>query len=170
VSVVAVLRGPEQWLRGITFYDVLRSPVEADQVVVSDNDRELLFASGTQLVHAFHVETVRHWDDEIRPGITRLAFVTPLSGVDAATFRRRYQAHAAIAREQHPGICRYVQHFVRRGTDRSVAAIAELHFADDETMRRRFYRDEGSASMVEADITDYLDRERTWSMITRLVV
>src|SRR3954465_15217907 len=109
------MRGPEQWTRGVTFYAVQRAPIEADFVVVSETDNELLFASGTRLVHAFHVETVRHWDQEIEAGVTRLAFVAAKPGVDAATFRQRYTAHAAIAREQHPGICRYVQHFVHRG-------------------------------------------------------
>ena len=170
MAVIAVLRGPDrQWLDGVQIYDVVRAPHEADLVVISESDNELLFTAGTTLVDAFRVETVRHWDDGVVAGVTRLAFVARRTDVDGETFRRRYEAHAAIARKQHPGICRYVQHFVRHGTDRDIAAISELHFADDDSMRTRFYRDEQSAAVVDADIADYLDRERTWSMITRRV-
>ena len=134
---------------------------------MSGSDNDLLFASGTTLTRAYHVETVRQWDDGIRPGITRLAFVAALPGT--AEFRERYTAHAAIARVQHPAICRYVQHFVIGGSEPVCAAISELHFADEESMRERFYRDDDSAAVVAADIGDYLDRERTWSMLSRLV-
>jgi hypothetical protein len=167
VALIGVLRGPAQRIRGTRVYAVLRSPIDADLVVVSESDDDLLFASGTTLVNGYHVETVRHWDDGVVPGITRLAFVAALPG--ATTFRQRYLAHAAIARAQHPAICRYIQHFVIRGSEPVCAAISELHFADEESMRTRFYRDDDSPSVVDADISDYLDRERTWSMLTRLV-
>jgi hypothetical protein len=167
MAVIALLRGPQQWLRGIAFYEVLRGAREADLLVVSETDNELLFAGGTTLVDAFRVETVRHWDDKVSSGVVRFAFVAARADVDATTFRHRYEAHAAIAHEQHPAICRYVQHFVRHGTDRDVAAISELHFDDETSMRENFYRDANSAAVVEADISDYLDRDRTWSLVTR---
>jgi hypothetical protein len=120
---------------------------------------------GADVVDAWAVDTVVHWDDGVEPTIARLAFVARLPTVSPPHFRTRYLAHAPIAREQHPGICRYVQHFVVAGTEDDCAAIAELHFADETAMRERFYRDANSAQVVDADISDYLDRERTWSVV-----
>jgi hypothetical protein len=122
---------------------------------------------GARVVRAYAVETVRHWDDGGPRGVTRLAFVAALPGVDAAVFRKRYEGHAAIARVEHPGICRYVQHFVTMGSEPDCAAISELHFASDDDMRNRFYRNEDSAAVVDADIGDYLDRARTFSVVGR---
>ncbi|MDX6285706.1 MAG: hypothetical protein QOG53_1191 [Frankiales bacterium] len=171
MSLIALARGPRQRIPGAVLYDVDRSLGEplrdVDFVAIDGTAHEMLFATGTQLERAYHVETVRHWDDEVKPGLTRLAFVAPLPGVDPTTFRARYEGHAAIARVQHPAICRYVQHFVRRGTEPLCAAVTELHFANEDEMRRRFYLDDNSASIVAADIEDYLDRERTWSLLTR---
>ena len=123
--------------------------------------------NGTRVLRVYAVETVRHWDDGVSPGVTRLAFVAALPGVDAVTFRQRYEGHAAIARVEHPGICRYVQHFVVTGSEPACAAISELHFASDDDMRNRFYRNEDSAAVVDADIGDYLDRTRTFSVVGR---
>ena len=167
MALIAVVQGPLQRVRGATVFEVLRSPVPADVVVVSPGESDLLFVAGTATQRAYQVDTVFHWDDGIAPRVTRLAFVAALPG---ASFRERYTAHAAIARVQHPAICRYVQHFVQHGTEPACAAISELHFADETSMRERFYRDENSAAVVDADISDYLDRKRTWSMLTRLVI
>jgi hypothetical protein len=165
VALIAVVRGPQQGVRGATVYDVVRSPVPADLVVVGDPERELVLARGSAVQRAYVGDTVEHWDDGVAPGLTRFAFVAALPGVD--NFRERYEAHAAIARVHHPAICRYVQHFVTRGTEPACAAISELHFADEESMRERFYLDDTSAGLVDADIRDYLDRERTWSIVSR---
>jgi hypothetical protein len=152
-------------VRGATVYDVVHSPEPADLVVVGTPEHELLFARGSAVQRAYNCDTVAHWDDGVAPGLTRFAFVASLPGVD--DFRERYEGHAAIARVQHPAICRYVQHFVKHGTEPVCAAISELHFADEESMRDRFYLDANSAAVVDADIRGYLDRERTWSALTR---
>jgi hypothetical protein len=171
MALIAVARGPRQRIPGAVLYDVepgaTNAPVDADFVAIHPSEHEMLFASGTRIDRAYYVDTVRHWDDKTQPGLTRLAFVARLDSVDPRTFRQRYQAHAEIARVQHPAIVRYVQHFVRRGTEPTCAAISELHFADEEDMQRRFYRDDDSQDIVAADINDYLDRERTWSLLTR---
>jgi hypothetical protein len=165
VALIAVVRGPQQGVRGATVYDVVHSPEPADLVVVGAPDHELLFARGSAVQRAYNCDTVAHWDDGGAPGLTRFAFVAALPGVD--DFRKRYEAHATIARVQHPAICRYIQHFVVTGTEPVCAAVSELHFVDEESMRERFYRDEDSAAVVAADISDYLDRGRTWSILTR---
>jgi hypothetical protein len=166
MALIGVLRGPQQIVPGAVLYDVTRSPEPADMVVVSPEEHELLFARGTTIARGYYCETVKHWDDGVTPGLTRFAFVAALPGVD--NFRKRYEAHAEIARVQHPAICRYVQHFVKHGTEPVCAAISELHFADEQSMRERFYLDDDSAGIVDADISDYLDRERTWSILSRL--
>lgn len=166
MALIAVLRGPRQDVDDAWVYTVTSSPIPADLVVVSPRAHELVFARGTTVERGYHCETVRHWDDGIAPGVSRFAFVAALPGV--RDFRQRYEAHAEIARVQHPGICRYVQHFVTSGTEPACAAVSELHFADEQSMRQRFYRDENSAAVVAADIRDYLDRDRTWSILSRL--
>ena len=115
------------------------------------------------------MHTIAHWDDGVAPGVTRFAFVAALPGLTAETFRASYEKHAPIARVQHPGICRYVQHFVVEGTEPVCTAIAELHFSDTQSMRDRFYRDENSAAIVDHDISGYLDRDRTWSLVATRV-
>ena len=164
MALIAVVRGPEQGVRGATVYNVVKSPIAADFIAIGAVEHEMLFARGSAVQRAYECETVFHWDDGIAPGMTRFAFVAALPGVD--NFRERYEGHAEIARVQHPAICRYVQHFVRRGTEPECAAISELHFANEQSMRDNFYRDDNSAAVVDADIRDYLDRERTWSMLT----
>ncbi|MFL6239504.1 MAG: hypothetical protein ACJ735_08480 [Actinomycetes bacterium] len=165
MALIAVVRGPRQGVRGASVYDVVKSPVPADLVVVGPSEYEMVFARGSAVQRAYFCDTITHWDDEKLPGVTRFAFVAALPGTP--DFRQRYQAHAEIARVQHPAICRYVQHFVRHGTEPVCAAISELHFHDEESMRTRFYRDGNSAAVVDADIRDYLDRDRTWSIVSR---
>jgi hypothetical protein len=165
VAVVAVLRGPLQGVRGADVYEAITSPEPADLVVIGVRERELVLARGTATTRAYDCDTFVHWDDGKAPGLTRFAFVAALPGVD--DFRTRYMGHAAIARVQHPAICRYVQHFVRRGTEPVCAAISELHFVDEQSMRDNFYRDADSPAVVDADIREYLDRERTWSILTK---
>jgi hypothetical protein len=164
MALIAVVTGPQQGVRGATVYNVVKSPQPADLVVVGDVQREMVFDRGTAVQRAYACETVVHWDDGVAPGISRFAFVAALPGAD---FRTRYEGHAAIARVQHPAICRYVQHFVQHGTEPACAAVSELHFADEDSMRQRFYLNEDSAAIVDADIRDYLDRDRTWSILSR---
>ncbi len=165
MALIAVVTGPQQTIGGATVYDVVKSPHPADLIVVGEREREMVLARGSAVQRAYDCETVAHWDDGVTPGLTRFAFVAALHGV--TNFRERYEGHAEIARVQHPAICRYIQHFVRRGTEPVCAAISELHFADEQSMRERFYRDDHSASVVDADINDYLDRDRTWSILSR---
>jgi hypothetical protein len=172
--VVALTTAPEGEL-GETDVFVARGahPDVGAVVVARRGDAPLPVAgtayAGATVVRAYAVETVVHWDDGLRPGVTRLAFVAALPALSRDQFRIRYEAHAPIARVQHPGICRYVQHFVGDGTEPVCAAIAELHFADERAMRERFYRDADSPRVVDADIADYLDRDRTWSVVTSCV-
>lgn len=158
---------------GRSVYQATRTIRDVDAVIVDrgTDARPEPGASlhGAEVLAAYVVETVDHWDDGVDPGVVRFAFVARLPAVEPAEFRRRYEGHAAIARVQHPAICRYVQHFVVEGTETVCAAISELHFADHVAMRERFYRDADSPAVVDADISDYLDRERTWSVVARAV-
>jgi hypothetical protein len=148
---------------------VATQSVRSVEWIAIDDDGALPAAgstvAGSEVVIAMRVETVEHWDDDAGPGIVRLAFVAGLPTVSREQFIERYLGHAPIARVQHPGIVKYVQHFVVDSTDADCLAVAELHFADAESMRTRFYRDANSPAVVDADIGDYLDRGRTWSLV-----
>jgi EthD domain-containing protein len=117
-------------------------------------------------------ETV-HWDDAgdedavVGAGVVKqVAFTAPRADLDLDEFAARYREHAAVARQHHPGVRRYVQNFVMRSSDnRSCAAVAELWFDDEETYRTRFYRDESSPEIVAADVARFLNREGTRSVI-----
>jgi hypothetical protein len=171
VSLLLVLRGELRSSPGVVFRTTGRARgIDAVTVTPDPGDgHAAAVPSGCEALMFYRVETVRHWDDGVTPGITRLAFVAALPTVPAGRFRQRYEQHAAVARVQHPGICRYVQHFVVGGSEPVCAAVAELHFADETAMRERFYRDADSPAVVDADISDYLDRDRTWSLLARLV-
>jgi hypothetical protein len=123
------------------------------------------------------VDEVVHWDalparawSEPTPGVKMMAFVRRLPGLSSEEFEDRYRRHAEIARVHHPGIARYVQSFVRGSvTDGAppLDAVAELSFASREDFAERFYRDESSREVVAEDVEGFLDRRRTWSVVTR---
>lgn len=131
-----------------------------------------LFASA----HGWLVDEVIHWDhlppapwSMPTPGVQMIAFVRRRSGVSPAEFEERYREHAEIARIHHPGIARYVQSFVRSSVTREAPpldAVAQLCFARREDFAERFYRDESSREIVDADVERFLDRSRTWSVLT----
>jgi hypothetical protein len=123
------------------------------------------------------VDEVVHWDalstsawSEPTPGVKMIAFVRRLPGLSSEEFEDRYRRHAEIARVHHPGIARYVQSFVRGSvTDGAppLDAVAELSFASREDFAERFYRDDSSREVVAEDVEGFLDRRRTWSVLTR---
>jgi hypothetical protein len=117
-----------------------------------------------------------HWDDlgdrrrpdEASPGIKMIAFVRRRSDLSPATFRERYLEHASLARVHHPGIARYVQNFVlERWADEAppIDAIAELHFASEADLTRRFYRDEASPEVIARDVARFLSPREGWSIL-----
>lgn len=127
--------------------------------------------------HGWLVDEVVHWNalaaapwSEPTPGVKMIAFVRRLPGLSSEEFEERYRRHADVARVHHPGIARYVQSFVRGSvTDGAplLDAIAELSFASREDFAERFYRDESSREVVAEDVEGFLDRRRTWSVLTR---
>ena len=66
--------------------------------------------------------------------------------------------HAPLARKHHVGMCRYVQHVVVDGTDPTVDAIAELHFASPEDLRDRFYDSDAGRAAIAADVAVFGSR------------
>jgi hypothetical protein len=153
---------------------------EADGVAANpDAERRFAGIRGDLLARAqgWLVDEVVHWDalpasvwSEPTPGVKMIAFVRRLPGLPSEEFEDRYRRHAEIARVHHPGIARYVQSFVRGSvTDGAppLDAVAELSFASREDFAERFYRDESSREVVAEDVEGFLDRRRTWSVLTR---
>ena len=80
--------------------------------------------------------------------------------LDPEAFERRYrEGHTPVAREHHPGVCRYAQSFVRRrlaGDGPAFDAVAELSFATEADVRERFYRDAASPDIVAQDVAAFV--------------
>jgi len=116
------------------------------------------------------------WDDTgdatpLGPGALKMvSFVVGRSDGSAGDFERHYLEHVPVAREHHPGVCRYVQNLVRASTasgplDPDVAAVSELWYASAEDFLDRFYRSAESPAAVKADNEEYIDFARTRSVL-----
>jgi len=129
--------------------------------------------------HAYQVEQLLHWDDP-RPAagaeggpvsdVVVFYFVRRRPDLSAGEFARRYrEGHAPLARVHHPGIRRYVQNFVVGSSAGAPEwdAIAQLHFASEQELRERFYRDAGSRAVIADDVAGFVDMTRGLVLVTR---
>ncbi len=131
-------------------------------------------------VDAYRLDEVIHWDrmgerpmGTTSPGVKLIAFVRRQPELSTAEFRERYLQHAEIAREHHPGIARYVQNFVTEPLSDDapqVDGIAELHFVTEADLTTRFYRHEGSAAVVGADVQRFMTLRGSYSILATEVV
>jgi uncharacterized protein (TIGR02118 family) len=128
---------------------------------------------------AYRVEEVLHWDDprplgggeaEASSDVVVFYFVRRRPDLSQAEFVRRYrEGHAPLARVHHPGIRRYVQNFVVGSSAGAPEwdAIAQLHFASEDELRQRFYRDAESPARIAADVAGFVDTQRGLVLVTR---
>jgi hypothetical protein len=123
-----------------------------------------------EVVGGYAVDEVLHWDDA--PGAARsytmVAFTRRLPDLSREQFVQRYLAHAALARQHHPGLRRYTQGFVTEtlAGSRDCDAIARLHFANATEFAERLYRDAESRRIIADDVAAFLDRPRIWTVFT----
>lgn len=120
--------------------------------------------------HAYQVEEVLHWDDGEPSGLVVFYFVRRRPDLTTEAFEERYrEGHAPLARVQHPGLRRYVQNFVRRESQGAPHwdAIAQLHFASEQSFRDQFYRDAASPAIVAADVREFADPTSGFVLVTR---
>ncbi len=131
-----------------------------------------------EVAHGYLVDEVVQWDGDREspagaapPELTLFYFGRRRRDLDRAAFVARYRdGHGPLARQHHPGIWRYVQHFVVRAVTQGAPAldsVAELAFRTLEDHRERFYRDATSPGVIAADVAGFLDVERTWGLVTR---
>lgn len=121
----------------------------------------------------FSVEERCYWDlkKEDSASINQMTFVCRLSEITHQEFSKRWDQHAPIAKEHHPGIARYTQNVIhqREGkfSDPDLAAsfekefdgVAELFFHSMQDMADGMRKDETSTEIVYADINRFLDLE-----------
>lgn len=109
----------------------------------------------------YEVDDCEMWDEPIAGAVhSMFALFRPAPGLDHEVFVQRYRQHAAVAREHHPGIRRYVQDLIteQSGEDRWMfAAISELHFAGPDEYRERFWLGDASREIVAADVERFSD-------------
>ena len=109
------------------------------------------------------VREVVHWDELGEPDAETVAliyFVRRRPGLRYADFETHYrERHAPLAREQHPGVARYVQNFLAEPSNavRDFDAVSELWFRSERDVRERFYRDAESERIVAEDVARFLD-------------
>jgi uncharacterized protein (TIGR02118 family) len=167
--------------------------VSASLIVVSANDSTVdvrpLPRDWTQTAHyqrfvskllsqdgdgerAWLVDSTVQWDDG-PVGVVRFSWIRRAAEVpDRAAFARHWgEVHAPLARQHHPGLCRYVQHVVVRplhddaGSRDDVDGIAELGFATLDDLEHRMYDSEEGRAIVMADIKSFLDLDAGWRVL-----
>jgi hypothetical protein len=89
------------------------------------------------------------------PGVKAVYLVRRLAQLSDNEARQRWRSHAAIAREHHTGMSRYVQNAVRQrlGPDAPVYhGIAVLHFPSIEDLEQHMYDSEEGRRKVQEDV------------------
>ena len=96
------------------------------------------------------------------PAVSRTVLLQRNPDIDHPEFVHRWTVgHATLARDHHPGICRYVQRVVIDTIgDQTPPAdgIASLAYATTEDLERRQYDSPEGAQIIEADVAGFLDR------------
>lgn len=154
-----------------------RTPPPFDAVLWSD-DPEIPLQPPDAIVDeiaawsAFRVVSHPAWDDtgasRVRPAIKQVSFLKARPELTTEEFTRHYREHVAVARVNHPAICRYAQHDVvdsagDGGLD--TRGISELWFADEATLVARYYAGPDSVPVVRADNREYIDFGGTLSLL-----
>jgi uncharacterized protein (TIGR02118 family) len=103
--------------------------------------------------------------------VTRISFVRRARGLTREDFARHWtQVHAPLAREHHPGVCRYVQNVVIHTLTPDaphVDGIAELGFASLDDLRERMYDSAAGQEIIAADVREFIDVAAGWRMLAR---
>ncbi|MGH8983195.1 MAG: EthD domain-containing protein [Acidimicrobiia bacterium] len=153
--------------------DLVYVPVEEG---VSGRDEEIaaiaVFRSETPPAlnrsEAYRVDEHVQWDDG-RSTVARISFVRRAPGLTSEEFARHWtEVHAPLAREHHPGICRYVQNVVTEALTPGaphVDGIAELGFASLDDFRERMYDSPEGQAIIAADVRTFLDVGAGWRML-----
>ena len=109
----------------------------------------------------FEVDEHLLWDDGLDgPSYSMFAFFRASEGLYGDAFVAEYQAHADVARVQHPGIRRYCQDVVLafEGEERwRCNGISELHFASRDEFRNRFWLNDASREVIARDVMRFSD-------------
>jgi hypothetical protein len=100
--------------------------------------------------------------------VKMVSFVVRRPGVERRKFERDYAEHVAVARVHHPGVWRYVQNIVTRGSGEGadgVEAVSELWYRSSDDFLTRFYANDDSPRVVKTDNEEYIDFARTRSLV-----
>jgi hypothetical protein len=175
-------REPKPFLRdGVTswwfenaedFSDPKRLFASADAAKRIEVDEKKCFSR----VNGYFVDEVVHWDYErdwpdetASPGVKMLYFFKRKAGLTREEFRESYLEHAAVAREHHPGLWRYVQNFVTADVTSDapeIDAIAELHFRSEDDFLNKLYRDAEGARIIAKDVDRFMGASGTMDLAT----
>jgi uncharacterized protein (TIGR02118 family) len=119
---------------------------------------------------AYRVDERMQWDHG-GATITRISFVRRAPDLTHAEFAEHWTSvHAPLARQHHPGICRYVQNVVVEPLTRDVPpvdGIAELGFRSVEDLRDRMYDSPAGQAAIAADVRAFIDVPTGWRMLAR---
>jgi uncharacterized protein (TIGR02118 family) len=119
---------------------------------------------------AYRVDERVQWDRG-DAAVTRISFVRRPRELTHEEFAHHWtQVHAPLAREHHPGICRYVQNVVVHKLTPDapdVDGIAELSFASLDDFRERMYDSPAGQEVIAADVREFIDVTAGWRMLAR---
>jgi uncharacterized protein (TIGR02118 family) len=119
---------------------------------------------------AYRVDERVQWDHG-GATVTRISFVQRAPGLTHEQFADHWTGvHAPLARQHHPGICRYVQNIVIEAITPGappVDGIAELGFRSLADLRERMYDSPAGQEAIAADVRRFIDVPAGWRMLAR---
>lgn len=113
------------------------------------------------------------WDHQRRrpPEVSRTVLLQRNPDIDHAEFVQRWTVgHAELAKQHHPGVCRYVQRVaVERLTPETPAAdgIASLAYHDLADFELRQYDSPEGERIIQEDVAGFLDRTAGRRIVAR---
>lgn len=125
-------------------------------------------------VEAYLVEERRQWDEYPAPPVNRISFVHRNEQLTREEFAAHWSdVHTPLAREHHPGVCRYIQNVVIEpltANASDIDGIAELSFRSESDLRERMYDSPEGKEIISADVRTFLDAPKGWRMLAREIV
>jgi uncharacterized protein (TIGR02118 family) len=123
---------------------------------------------GLAASEAYRVDEQVQWERG-DAAVTRISFVRRAAGLTRQQFADHWTTvHAPLARQHHPGICRYVQNVVVEALTPDapdIDGIAELGFASIADLRERMYDSPAGQATIAADVRAFIDVPAGWRML-----
>jgi uncharacterized protein (TIGR02118 family) len=169
-------------VRACVVHDAVgEGPPEVSEVVMAWGDDvahlDVEALTDGHVASGYVVEERPQWDHAVErhgppaDGVTRISFVRRRPDLTRERFADHWtNVHAALARQHHPALWRYVQNVVVAPLTPGapeIDGIAELGFRSIEDMSTRMYDSPEGAAIIRADVDRFIDAGAGWRVLTR---